>query len=97
MAAGLRSAGKWQRCIFSKLTVHLGFMYSNNRLAGVKLALDSLSVVGWMMDDKSSSATRNQRRGYAAEKKLAPAQSANVRRLRLQTEASGRFGLSKLA
>lgn len=69
MAAGLRSAGKWQRCIFSKHTVHLGFMYSNNRLAAVKLALDSLSVVGWMMDDKSSGATRNQRQGYAAEEK----------------------------
>lgn len=88
---------KWQRRIFSKHTVHLGFMYSNNRLAGAKLALDSLSVVGRMMDDKSSSATRNQRRGYAAEKKLAPAQSANVHRLQLQREASSRFGLSKLA
>lgn len=63
MAAGLRSAGKWQRRIFSKRTVHLGFIYSNNRLAGVKLALDSFSVVGRMMDDKSSGATRNQRRG----------------------------------
>lgn len=73
MAAGLRSAGKWQRRIFSKRTVHLGFIYSNNRLAGVKLALDSFSVVGRMMDDKSSGATRNQRRGCAAEKNLAPA------------------------
>lgn len=92
MAAGLRSAAKWQRCIFSKLTVHLGFMYSNNRLAAVELALDSLSVVGRMMDDKSSSATRNQRQGSAAEKKLAPAQSANVHRLQLQREASNRTG-----
>lgn len=97
MAAGLRSAGKWQRCIFSKHTVHLGFLYSNNWLAAVKLALDSLGVVGWMMDNKSSSATRNQRQGYAAEKELAPAQSANVHRLQLQTEASNRFGLPKLA
>lgn len=46
MAAGLRSAGKWQRCIFSRRAVHLGFIYSNNRLAGAKLASDSFSVVG---------------------------------------------------
>lgn len=46
-----------------------------------------------MTDDKSSSATRNRRRGRAAEEKLAPAQSANVRRHRRQTGARSRFGL----
>lgn len=44
MAAGLRSAGKWQRCVFfSRRTLHLAFSRSNNRLAGAKLA--TLSVL----------------------------------------------------
>ena len=46
MAAGLRSASKWQRCTFSRRTVHLGFIYSNNQLAGAKLAFHFFSVVG---------------------------------------------------
>lgn len=46
MAAGLRSAGKWQRCAFSSRSALLAFLHSNNRLAEAKLALDSFSVVG---------------------------------------------------
>lgn len=46
MAAGLRSAAKWQRCSFSRRALLLGFIGSSNRLAGAKLALDSFSVVG---------------------------------------------------
>lgn len=80
MAAGLRSAAKWQRCTFSRRALHLGFRDSSNRLAGGKLALDSFSVVGRMMDNKSGGATRNRCQREKA------GSSAHVQRLQLQTE-----------